>query len=273
MRDALEVGRPRAAELLATLRLMADIAREMWEHTDFGMLYDPTRGLFSIGYNTAEARLDASYYDLLASECRLASFLAVAKDDVPQSHWFRLGRTLAATDAGYVLISWSASMFEYLMPLLVMHSYPATLMADTYESVVRRQEQYGAERGVPWGVSESAFNAKDSDLTYQYQAFGVPGLGLKRGLSEDLVIAPYASALALMVASASTSRWITRPDACPREPNAPWSRRTSPTIRAWRSRPPPTCCRTSPCSAGSTRTRSCARPTCSCRSRYRATSP
>jgi cellobiose phosphorylase len=199
MRDGLEHGRPAAAELLATLRLMADIAREMWEFTDFGMLYDASRELFSIGYNTAEGRLDASYYDLLASECRLASFLAIAKGDVAQTNWFRLGRTLAPAANSYALVSWSASMFEYLMPLLVMHAYPSTLLTDTYAVVVSRQEQYGRERGVPWGVSESAFNAKDAELTYQYQAFGVPGLGLKRGLSDDLVVAPYASALAMMV--------------------------------------------------------------------------
>jgi cyclic beta-1,2-glucan synthetase len=197
--ESMDSSRPAAAELLATLRLMGDIAREMWEHSDFGMLYDARRELFSIGYNTAEGKLDGSFYDLLASECRLASFLAIAKDDVPQAHWFRLGRTLASTGSGYALVSWSASMFEYLMPLLIMHSYPSTLLAETYGSVVHRQEQYGAEQGVPWGVSESAFNAKDAELTYQYQAFGVPGMGLKRGLSDDLVIAPYASALAMMV--------------------------------------------------------------------------
>ncbi|MBE0475929.1 MAG: hypothetical protein IBX62_02385 [Coriobacteriia bacterium] len=185
--------------LLAQLRLQADIAREMWEHTDFRMLYDSSRQLFSIGFNTAEGRLDNSYYDMLASECRLASFLAVAKGDVPQEHWFRLGRGITSTPGGRALLSWSASMFEYLMPLLVMKSWPETLLDMTYYSVVKRQIQYGRQRGVPWGVSESAFNAKDVDLTYQYQAFGVPGLGLKRGLSEDVVVAPYASALALPI--------------------------------------------------------------------------
>ncbi|MCG2808550.1 MAG: hypothetical protein L6413_09850, partial [Coriobacteriia bacterium] len=155
--------------------------------------------LFSIGYNTAEGRLDGSYYDMLASECRLASFLAIAKGDVPQEHWFRLGRSITQTIGGRALLSWSASMFEYLMPLLVMRSWPTTLLDQTYTSVVRRQIQYGVERGVPWGVSESAFNAKDSGLVYQYQAFGVPGLGLKRGLSDEIVIAPYATVLALAV--------------------------------------------------------------------------
>jgi cyclic beta-1,2-glucan synthetase len=196
----VDAGSRRATTLLAELRLAADIAREMWEHTDFGMLYDRERGLFSIGFNTAEGRLDASYYDMLASECRLASFLAVARGEVPQEHWFRLGRMVTRTGAGPALVSWSASMFEYLMPLLVMRSWPGTLLDRTYASVIARQIQYGDQRGVPWGVSESAFNAKDVELTYQYQAFGVPGLGLKRGLSDDIVVAPYATVLALMVA-------------------------------------------------------------------------
>jgi cyclic beta-1,2-glucan synthetase len=192
-------NRAPCAELLARLRLMADIARETWEHTDFGMLYDPGRELFSIGFNTEQGQLDGSYYDMLASECRLASYLAIARGQVPQEHWFRLGRQLTRTSGGLALLSWSASMFEYLMPLLVMRVYPDTLLARTYDSVIRRQRQYGAERGVPWGVSESAFAAMDAELTYQYQAFGVPGLGLKRGLSDDVVVAPYATALALQV--------------------------------------------------------------------------
>ena len=192
-------ARPQAVELLSRLRIDTDIARQMWEHTDFKVLFDEHRSLFSIGFNTAEGRLDTSYYDMLASECRLASFLAIAKGDAPQEHWFRLGRLITQTSAGRALVSWSASMFEYLMPLLVMRSWGGTMLDETYETVVRRQVQYGKDRGVPWGVSESAFNAKDADLIYQYQAFGVPGLGLKRGLSEDVVIAPYASLLALPI--------------------------------------------------------------------------
>ncbi|MDO8987902.1 MAG: glucoamylase family protein, partial [Coriobacteriia bacterium] len=199
LRASIIAARPLASEMLGRLQLDASIAREMWEHTDFKMLFDEQRLLFSIGYNTAEGRLDGSYYDMLASECRLASFLAIAKGDVPQEHWFRLGRAITQTNGGQALLSWSASMFEYLMPLLVMRSWPTTLLDQTYTSVVKRQIQYGAERGVPWGVSESAFNAKDSGLVYQYQAFGVPGLGLKRGLSDEIVIAPYATVLALAV--------------------------------------------------------------------------
>ncbi len=196
----IRAGRGPAIATLAELRLSADIAREIWAHTDFAMLFDDSRLLFSIGFNAAEGRLDDSYYDMLASECRLASFLAIAKGETPQEHWFRLGRSITRTEGGTALVSWSASMFEYLMPILVMKSWPGTLLERTYGSVVRRQIQYGKQRGVPWGVSESAFNAKDAELTYQYQAFGVPGLGLKRGLSADVVIAPYATVLALMVA-------------------------------------------------------------------------
>ncbi|NTW28974.1 MAG: hypothetical protein HGA39_06400 [Coriobacteriia bacterium] len=192
-------ARPACVELLARLRLNSEIAREMWEHIDFAILYEPHRRLFSIGYNLSEGRLDPSYYDLLASECRLASFLAIAKGDVPQEHWFRLGRTLTKIHEGRALVSWSASMFEYLMPLLVMRDWPDTLLEETYATVVRAQIDYGVTRGVPWGVSESAFNVQDASQTYQYQAFGVPGLGLKRGLSDDLVVAPYASMLALTI--------------------------------------------------------------------------
>jgi cyclic beta-1,2-glucan synthetase len=198
--DGIRDRRATASALLSELRLSTEIAREMWERTDFAMLFDESRMVFSIGFNTAEGRLDNSFYDMLASECRLASYLAIAKGDVPQEHWFRLGRSLTKTEGGRALVSWSASMFEYLMPLLVMRDWPGTLLDQTYKNVVKRQIQYGKQRGVPWGVSESAFNAKDVDLTYQYQAFGVPGLGLKRGLSDDVVVAPYATVLALQIA-------------------------------------------------------------------------
>ncbi|MEN6430881.1 MAG: glucoamylase family protein, partial [Coriobacteriales bacterium] len=190
-------ARPQCVQLLAELRLAADMAQEIWEHTDFSMLFDRNRMLFSIGFNTAEGKLEESFYDMLASECRLASYVAIAKGDVPQEHWFRLGRAITETEAGRALVSWSASMFEYLMPLLVMKSWPGTLLDQTYRTIVRRQIQYGQQRGVPWGVSESAFAARDAGMIYQYQAFGIPGLGLKRGLSEDVVVAPYATVLAL----------------------------------------------------------------------------
>src|ERR1700726_185071 len=174
------------------------MASELFAGMDFGFLYNPARKLFSIGYRVDDGELDPSYFDLLASEARLASFVAIAKGDAPVAHWFQLGRSLTPVDRGAALISWSGSMSEYLMPALVMRSPARSLLDQTCRLVVRRQVQYGAERGVPWGVSESAFNARDREFTYQYSNFGVPGLGLKRGLSEDLVVAPYATALAAM---------------------------------------------------------------------------
>ncbi|HBV86948.1 MAG TPA: glycosyl transferase family 36 [Desulfosporosinus sp.] len=173
--------------------------------TDFQPLFDESRQLFSIGYNVSEGKLDRSYYDLLASEARQASFFAIAKGDVPPSHWFKLGRSLTMTKGKRSLVSWSGTMFEFLMPLIVMKNYEGTLLDETYRSVVDVQRKYGQEHNVPWGISESGFHAFDPQLNYQYKAFGVPGLGLKRGLIQDLVIAPYASFLALMV---SPSEWI-----------------------------------------------------------------
>ena len=167
---------------------------------DFTFLSDPERHLFSVGYNVTERRLDASFYDLLASEARLATYVAISLGQVPQDHWFSLGRLLVPSPRGPVLVSWSGSMFEYLMPLLVMPSYENTLLDRTCHVAVRRQIEYGKLRGVPWGISESGYNRIDVNLNYQYRAFGVPGLGLKRGLAEDLVIAPYATAMALAVA-------------------------------------------------------------------------
>ena len=185
--------------LVSRLATIAQDAERMVHAMDFAFLFNPTRKLLSIGYRVPENSLDPSCYDLLASEARLASFIAIAKGDVPSAHWFHLGRALTPVGDGAVLVSWSGSIFEYLMPALVMRFPAGSLLCRTYELIVRRQIQYGRERGVPWGVSESAYNARDLDLTYQYSSFGVPGLGLKRGLSEDVVVAPYATALAAMI--------------------------------------------------------------------------
>jgi len=167
---------------------------------EYDFLFDKACHLLAIGYNVGERRRDSSYYDLLASEARLCSFVAIAQGQLPQEHWFALGRLLTTAGGGPVLISWSGSMFEYLMPLLVMPTYDHTLLDQTYKAAVERQIEYGQQCGVPWGVSESGYNTIDVHLNYQYRAFGVPGLGLKRGLADDVVVAPYASALALMVA-------------------------------------------------------------------------
>ena len=166
---------------------------------DFEFLYDSSRNLLTIGYDVGERHRDPSCYDLLASEARLASFLLIAQGQVPQKHWFALGRLLTSHGGDVSLISWSGSMFEYLMPQLLMPSYPNTLLAHTCRAAVARQIEYGRQRAVPWGISESCYNATDASQVYQYRAFGVPGLGFKRGLGDDLVIAPYASALALTV--------------------------------------------------------------------------
>ena len=185
--------------LALRLSALALAAEEMVQAMDFQFLFDPTRKIFSIGYRVADGTLDPSGYDLLASEARLASFIAIAKGDVPPQHWFLLGRSLTPVGGGAALVSWSGSMFEYLMPLLVMRQPARSLLDLTCRLVVGRQIRYGAERGVPWGISESAYNVRDAALTYQYSDFGVPGLGLKRGLFEDVVVAPYATALAAMV--------------------------------------------------------------------------
>jgi cyclic beta-1,2-glucan glucanotransferase len=187
------------------------------DEMNFRALYDSERRILSIGYRLADAegpgRLDPSYYDLLASEARLASFIAIAKGDLPETHWFHLGRLLTSVDGNPTLLSWSATMFEYLMPLLVMRSYPGTLLDETCEMAVRSQRRYGAERGVPWGVSESAYSLVDRHDNYQYKAFGVPGLGLKRGLGDELVVAPYATGLAAMLDPAAAARNFRRLEA------------------------------------------------------------
>ena len=181
------------------LSSLKEVTAKMFAEMEFGFLFDAPRQLLSIGYRVVDGKPDPDCYDLLASEARLASFVAIAKGDVPVRNWFQLGRSLTPVDRGSALISWSGSMFEYLMPSLVMRAPAESLLGQTNRFVVRRQITYGSELGVPWGVSESAYNVRDLEFTYQYSNFGVPGLGLKRGLSEDAVIAPYATALAAMV--------------------------------------------------------------------------
>ncbi len=192
------------------LEKIEEKARAMAGEMDFGFLLDRERRLLSIGYRVAEGQLDPSCYDLLASEARLASFVAIAKGDVASRHWFRLGRAVTPIGHGAALISWSGSMFEYLMPSLVMRAPAGSLLEQTSRLVVRRQIAYGAELDVPWGVSESAYNVRDLELTYQYSNFGIPGLGLKRGLGENAVIAPYATALAAMVDPGAAARNFAR---------------------------------------------------------------
>ncbi len=195
VREAGDLARQR----LVTLETLAREGDEM-AAMDFTFLFDPARELFATGFNVTEYRRDTGFYDLLASEARLGSYVAIALGQVPQDHWFTLGRLLVASGGRPALISWSGSMFEYLMPLLVMPNYENTLLDHTCRAAVQQQIAYGHLRGVPWGISESGYNRTDVHLNYQYRAFGVPGLGLKRGLAEDLVITPYATAMALMIA-------------------------------------------------------------------------
>ncbi len=207
---ALEQSAGASSDMLSRLSRLARRCDQIIEEMDFSFLFDVERKLFTVGYNVTASRADDSYYDLLASEARLASFVGIAKGEIPQQHWFRMGRTLTKVDGGRALISWTGTMFEYLMPLLVMRNYQATLLSETYETIVRRQIEYGDERGVPWGISEAAYNVRDLHLNYQYGPFGVPGLGLKRGLIEDVVVAPYATMLAAEIDPYSAMRNLRR---------------------------------------------------------------
>lgn len=192
-------ARQRAGERIQELERLAHVAGQ-FSLMEYEFLYDRSRHLLAIGYNLDEHRLDSGYYDLLASEARLCSFVAIAQGQLPQENWFALGRLLTEVNGDATLLSWSGSMFEYLMPQLVMPSYPDTLLEQTMQHAVEAQIAYATRHDVPWGISESGYNTVDARMNYQYRAFGVPGLGLKRGLGQDLVIAPYASMMALMVA-------------------------------------------------------------------------
>ncbi|MCY7327120.1 MAG: hypothetical protein LH618_01070, partial [Saprospiraceae bacterium] len=196
--NAVKQSSIRARERLA---LIADLAARSYQLADmeYDFLYDRSQHLLAIGYNVEDHRRDNSYYDLLASEARLSIFLAIAQGKIPQESWFALGRRLTSAGNTPVLLSWSGSMFEYLMPWLVMPNYENTLLDETGKGSVKKQIEYGNLQGVPWGISESCYNVVDAGLIYQYRAFGVPGLGFKSGLGQDLVIAPYATVMALMV--------------------------------------------------------------------------
>lgn len=167
------------------------------DNTDFSKLYDYDKNLFSIGYDISSNKLIDSYYDLLASEARLASFVAIAKEDVPYKHWFCLGRTCTKYDGKYGLVSWSGTMFEYLMPNVIMKNYNNSLLQKSCEFVTYSQQKYAEKLNIPWGISESAFALKDLKYNYQYKAVGIPWLGLKRGLDEDVVVSPYSSIMAI----------------------------------------------------------------------------
>jgi cyclic beta-1,2-glucan synthetase len=207
--STIDAHRAKACDADARLLSLEATSRSMALDMDFAFLLDRDRMLLSIGYLANEGKLDENCYDLLASEARLASFFAIAKGDIPARHWFRLGRSVTPVAHAAALISWSGSMFEYLMPSLVMRAPAGSLIEQTSRLIVRRQIDYGTSLGLPWGISESAYNARDLEFTYQYSNFGVPDLGLKRGLAENIVIAPYASALAAMVDPAASTANLT----------------------------------------------------------------
>jgi cellobiose phosphorylase len=198
LRQALEQTLQNAEARMKTLSTLADESTQL-ANMDFVFLYDKNRKLLSIGFSVTENRMDAGFYDLLASEARIGSYVGIVLGQLPQENWFSLGRQFTSAGGDLALISWSGSMFEYLMPELVLPSYRNTILDTTNRAVVQRNIEYGRQRGIPWGISESGYNATDAQLNYQYKAFGVPGLGFRRRLAEDTVIAPYASAMALLI--------------------------------------------------------------------------
>ncbi|MCX6071148.1 MAG: cellobiose phosphorylase, partial [Chloroflexi bacterium] len=198
---ALQSARLTAGSLLIGYRRTSERCEALVQAMDFSFLFDQRRQVFHIGFNLDAGKLVDSHYDLLASEARLASLVAIAKRDVPLSHWLHLGRPLTRLNGSLALLSWSGTMFEYLMPLLLTRSYTGTLLDQSCRTAVMRQMEYAGGRDAPWGISESGYYAFDAALNYQYRAFGVPGLGLRRGLADDLVVAPYASLMALPLAA------------------------------------------------------------------------
>jgi len=206
LRQSAERGLNEQVALLDAIHDVATTADVLAFGMDFTFLYDPDVRLFRIGYNVSSGQMDSSHYDLLATEARVASFFAIAKHDVPIEHWYFLGRPITRLRGKPSILSWNGSMFEYLMPPLFLPRKRDTLLGESEATAVEYQRRYARHRGVPWGISESAFSVTDSDGNYQYRAFGAPGLGIRRGLTDDLVIAPYASALALSIWPGAATR-------------------------------------------------------------------
>src|SRR3972149_3658258 len=195
--DNLSTAHMTVAPLIIGFQGLAGQAEASVAGMDFRFLFNERRQVFHIGYNASTEQLDPSYYDLLASEARIASLIAIAKGDVPQSHWQHLGRPVTMVNGKQVLLSWSGTMFEYFMPTLFARNYAGTFLSDSCYAALDAQLSYGQEQQVPWGSSESGYFAFDLNLNYQYRAFGVPDLGYERELHDDLVIAPYASLMGL----------------------------------------------------------------------------
>jgi cyclic beta-1,2-glucan synthetase len=203
-------ARGNASETLRSLEALSSSAALMADSIRMGFLYDEERKLFGVGYTLGSPRVFSSYYDLLASECRLASLVAIAKGDVPLKHWHTLGRPYSYTKEGQALLSWSGTMFEYLMPIMFTRTFTHSILGSACCDAVARQMEYGEANGVPWGVSESSYSALDSHQIYQYKAFGVPALALNPGRDDELVVAPYATVLALMVEPAAATANLRR---------------------------------------------------------------
>jgi len=213
LRTAISAGQTAGVALRDNLLALAEKADTLAMGMDFSFLYDRETRTFFIGYNLSFDRMDDHRYDLLASEARLASYIAIAKGDVPAEHWFHLGRPISRSSGPLTVLSWNGSMFEFLMPALLIRSAPGQLLGQSEQAAVDIQRRYGDRLGLPWGVSEAAFAARDTAQNYQYRAFGVAGLGLRQGLAEDYVVAPYASALALSVRPGAAVSNLRRLDA------------------------------------------------------------
>jgi len=187
----------RLKALNASLEAIANDAFQLVDQMDFGFLLEKSRLLLSIGYEVATRKLHTATYDMLASEARIATFLAVAKGDIPQQSWFKLARTHTVAYNRPVLLSWTGTMFEYLMPSLWMRSYPDTLVARTLNAAVEIQRDFGRKHRIPWGISESGYAQQDPAGHYHYQAFGIPAMALKWDAAAGPVVSPYSSFLAL----------------------------------------------------------------------------
>ena len=179
------------------LKEIVAIVDDLIKNTDFSYLYSKEHRIFSIGFNIEENKLTDSYYDLLASEARQASLVAIAKRDVPVKHWNSLSRTLTTLGKYKGLVSWSGTSFEYLMPNINIPKYKGSLLDESCKFMIKSQMEYAKKLQIPWGISEAAFNLKDLYSNYQYKAFGIPWLGLKRGLADEMVVAPYGGILAI----------------------------------------------------------------------------
>lgn len=210
LKEKFEHAKWLAAEKLAQMAELSQQTHALADNMNLRFLYNEERKLFAIGYHVEDRRLDASYYDLLVSEARITSLVAIAKGEVPVEHWWALGRAFHVVNGRQVMVSWGGTMFEYLMPLLFTHHYEDSVLDTTCRAAVACQIDYGNKRGIPWGISESAYSDIDAHRTYQYRSFGVPGLGFKRDLEEDLVVSPYSTALALEINSSASLRNLVR---------------------------------------------------------------